>query len=309
MYKQATTLRSIAYTSDPWKKNDPDARGIDIYTNRASQTNRSKVTMYPFMISSELKISGTHPNSFSVDIEDDDLVVYYTLAGGLTSDKTHSTATAANPHDGIDQYYLYSYGNVTYCGAGHSAITGIGRDNNDERRLFINVILNSVKKSVFGPTIEVNDPDPVTDPVTGEAEYVNTIITPTEEGIYEMTVPNVMTIPEFSYIVKIQDDKDEVEHVKIYYDLSANTNGDSYGYLSGTDVMIFEADADDDPTILKNLHKKIGSSITALQLQDSYFEPYGNKFTYIVIAVKTTKGVYVTQRIMVKLAPKLWDLT
>ena len=188
-------------------------------------------------------------------------------------------------------------------------MTGIGRDNNDERRLFINVILNSVKKSVFGPTIQVFDPDPVTNPITGEVEYQNINITPTDEGIYEMTVPNVMTIPEFTYLVTVRDQSEEVEHVKIYYDLSANTNGDSYGYLAGTDVMIFEADASNDTSILKNQYKKIGSSISALQLQDSYFEPYDNKFTYIVIAVKTTKGTYVTQRIMVKLAPKLWDLT
>jgi hypothetical protein len=261
--------------------------------------------MYPFLISSQLRIGQTHPNTFSTDIEDRDVVVYYALAGGSTGNQ--SSLVAADPQDGIDNYWLYSKGSVTYCGAGHSSITGIHVDNNDERRLFINIILNSVKKSVFGPSISVFDPYPET--VGGESQYVNKTITMTEEGIYEMTIPNINTIPEFTYMVSVPNTKDEVDEVKIYYDLSANTSGDNFGYVDGTDVLIFNATSNNDTSILKNLYKLISRAINNLQLQERYFAPYGNKYTYIVIAVKTRTGVYTTQRIMVKLAPKLWDLT
>ena len=155
----------------------------------------------------------------------------------------------------------------------------------------------------------VYDPYPVTDPVTGEVTYVNREITLTDEGIYEMTIPNLLTIPEFTFLTSVPDSKDDVDEVHIYYDLSPNTPGDKYGYVDGTDVMIFTGKSSDDEDLLKNHYKLISSVINNLQLQDTYFVPYDNKYTYIVIAVKTKTGVYTTQRIMIKLAPKLWDLT
>jgi hypothetical protein len=79
--------------------------------------------------------------------------------------------------------------------------------------------------------------------------------------------------------------------------------------VNGTDVMIFSRKASEDEDLLKNHYKLISDTINNLQLQDTYFAPYDNKYTYIVIAVKTKLGVYTTQRIMIKLAPKLWDLT
>ncbi len=293
-----------------------DMNDYGAFTNRATQINKGVVTMYPFRIASTLKISETHPNSFSTDIEDEDMVVYYALAGAGKGKHTNASVAAADPQDGIDNYFLYSYGNVTYCGAGHTLLTGRYRDNNDERRLFINIILNSSKKSVFGPTIDVFDPYPEKNSdgsvkVDGEGNpvYTNNDITLAEDGSYEMVVTSQEDIPEFDYRVRIPDSADEVQHVKIYYDLSPNASGDDYGFVKNTDVLIFESDAKNDDTILKDKHKLISKAIDALKLSPSYFTPYDNKYTYIVIAVKTKKGVIATQRIMVKVAPKLWDLT
>ena len=308
-----------------WSDNEVPTRHINFisdasqygwYTDRATRNNEGVVTMYPFLIASELKISGTHPNSFSTDIEDDDLVVYYSMAGGSAG--SHSSTAAADPQDGIDNYFIYSYGSVTYCGAGHTLLTGRKRDNNDERRLFINIILNSAKKSVFGPTIDVFDPYAYETTDAEEADYVkdgknykydNRDITRAEDGSYEMLVPNMESIPEFTYRVTMHDANDDVASVKIYYDLSPNASVDEYGFVPNTDVLIFQANARDDNSILKDKFKLIGQDITALKLKPEYFAPYGQKYTYIVIAVKTTKGVITTQRIMVKIAPKLWDLT
>ena len=292
------------------------------FTDVATQTNKGVVTLYPFLIGSRLKIAGTHPNSFSTDIENDDLVVYYALDGG--SQGTQSAAAAADPKDGIDNYWLYSYGNLTYCGAGHQNVTGLHRDNNDERRLFINVILNSAKKSVFGPTIEVYDPEPSGTDSSGKPIYRNNDITKNSDGIYEMVVGNMTAVPEFTYRVSITDEQDEVLRVKIYYDLSLNSaSTKDSGFVTGTDELIWEAEAASDSSILKNLYKQITSAlctetkvvdgkkvvINHLQLDPKYFAPYGQKYTYIVIAVETEKCGWVTQRIMVKIAPKLWDLT
>jgi hypothetical protein len=314
MYTQTAILNSDVQIPNTHKAFVSGGTNYGAFTDRATQTNKGVVTLYPFLIASELKISATHPNSFSTDIEDKDMVVYYALAGG--SEGSRSSVAAADPQDGIDNYFIYTYGNVTYCGAGHTNITGIHRDNNDERRLFINIILNSVKKSVFGPTIDVFDPYPEknADGSTklddeGQPIYTNNTITRAEDGSYEMVVPNADTIPEFTYRVTVPDVKDEVASVMIYYDLSPNASSGDYGFVNGTDVLIFQADAKDDASILKDKYKLIDKSIDALKLKPNYFQPYENKYTYIVIAVKTTKGIVATQRIMIKIAPKLWDLT
>jgi hypothetical protein len=311
-----------------------------VFTNYATQTNTGVVTLYPFLIGSRLQISGTHPNSFSTDIENKDVVVYYALAGGVSG--TQSANVASDPQDGIDNYFIYSYGNVTYCGAGHSLLTGKSKDNNDERRLFINVILNAGKKSVFGPTIEVYDPYP-TEEEDGKLKYTqNDVKYNADNGTYEMVVTGKTDVPEFTYKVDVPDAADDVDSVKIYYDLTANRSGDDYGFVKNEDVLIFEANSKNDKTILKDLYKQIlnntaihvkdssGNDIprkdadgnimrdkngnilyeSKLQLKESYFiEPYDYKYTYIVIAVKTKKGVVTMERIMVKLAPKLWDMT
>ena len=63
----------------------------------------------------------------------------------------------------MENYYIYttSYGNgaITYCGAGHGSVTGPTTRNNDERKLFINVIVNSAEAVKEKPTLYVYDPD------------------------------------------------------------------------------------------------------------------------------------------------------
>ncbi|MBR6173952.1 MAG: DUF5057 domain-containing protein [Eubacterium sp.] len=325
MYKQAPFHYTDFAVSDPRRKQYDSRDGIFIYTNRASQTNKGVVTLYPFLISSELKISGTHPNSFSSDIEDDDLVVYYTLAGGVNAEGTHANPAAANPHDGIDQYFLYSYGSVTYCGAGHSNITGPGRDNNDERRLFINVILKSSRKSIFVKDVRID----VFDPTTSEENPLesNLQIIPVED-YYEMQINGVTDKPEFTFKVSVPAENTDVDEVRIYYDLTPDVEGEQadkdkfkndFGFNSDreidgkhySDQMIFSGKSEDDANLKKGHYKQILStdSKVSLDLQPSYFEPYGNTFTVVTIAVKTTDGKYYYQKIVVKLAPKLWDLT
>ena len=323
MYRQ-TALNVAWYdVSDPQSKQYDSRSSIDIYTDRASQTNKGVVTLYPFLISSELKISGTHPNSYSTDIEDTDMVVYYALSGSGYK-VAHSKAAAANPHDGIDQYFLYSYGPVTYCGAGHSSITGAGRDNNDERRLFINVILKSSRKSIFVQDVRIDVFDPTT---TSDTSETNLRVVPVED-YYEMQVIGVSELPEFTFKVTVPEEKTDVDEVRIYYDLTPDVDGETpdqetyknaFGFntdkeVNGThysDVDIFRRKSTQDANLSKGHYKQIldADDNVTLTLQPQYFEPYDNAYTVIMIAVKTTDGKYYFKRIYVKLAPKLWDLT
>jgi hypothetical protein len=290
------------------------------FTSVATQTNKGVVTLYPFLIGSRLRIAGTHPNSYSTDIEDQDLVVYYALNGGAKG--TASATVAADPQNGIDNYWLYSYGNLTYCGAGHQNVTGLHRDNNDERRLFINVILNSARKSVFKGDPEIK----VFDSTTTEESNESNLIVKEVDGAYELVVTTNTDTPEFTFRTNVPNKKLDVEEVHIYYDCTPDVNGehendvDDYGFngsvgetINGTkyvDTMIFNKKSTEDPKLLKDQYKQmLGDQNVQLKLRPEYFAPYNYDHTVIVIAVKTSDGNVYKQKVVIKLAPKLWDLT
>ena len=138
---------------------DNDAKNTsDSGTDRASQNNKGIITMYPFSLPDKLNTAGTHIQAYPVDVESDKMTVWYSLSAGTTRKaKSNNSIFAASPNDGVDNYFIYSYGNVYYCGAGHSKVTGPGKDNNDERRLYLNIICNSVRGSVKQPSINVYD--------------------------------------------------------------------------------------------------------------------------------------------------------
>lgn len=307
LYRASVLLYSD--TQVPNRDSDFDINESTSFSTRATRTNKGIVTLYPFLISSELKIAGTHPNALSTDIEDSKMVVYYAFGGDSRGNQ--GSLAAADPQDGIDNYFLYSYGNVSYCGAGHTLVTGKHKDNNDERRLFINVILNSSRKSAlnFGPTISVSDYE--LNPVTGEYDG-HVKVKELDDGSYQMTVKDITEVPNFTYKVNT-DAKDEVEEVRIYYDLSRDNTGtqDNFGFYTG-DREIFTGKYPANSSLKGNTYKRIDNptSDSRLTLYDDYFVPYGQKYTYIVIAVKTkNEKAPVYQRIKILLAPKLWDLT
>lgn len=115
------------------------------------------------------------------------MTVWYSLAGGNNT-KDGSSIYAASPRDGMDNYFIYTYKNVNYCGAGHSKVTGVGKDNNDERYLYINIICNSVRNSVKQPTIYVYD----------YGKETNNIIKRDVNDDYYTKVEENTSYPEFS---------------------------------------------------------------------------------------------------------------
>ena len=295
-------------------------------TNKASQNNKGIITMFPFTLSDELNISGTHSQAYALDIEDEDMTVWYSLAAGA-NDKGGSSVFAASPRDGMDNYFIYTYKNVNYCGAGHSKVTGIGKDNNDERRLYINIICNSVRNSVRQPSIYIYD---------YEKDTYGDKIKRDNYGEYFTKVEEMDVYPEFSFKVDV-DDEATLERVRIYYDLDfSDTNklndyvADQYHKLivdwnsnSVTEGIIkdvfrydtsleFLRDADGKQiaeTYVDENNQEVTVAATMLKLQPEYFEPYNNEYTYIVIEATDSKGNKVYQRIKVMLKDVLFNLT
>lgn len=294
-------------------------------TDGASQVNDGIVTTYPFTISSELRISGTHAQTLALDMEDDQVSVWYTLsAGSSVSIKTGASLYAASPHDGMDNYYLYSKGNIFYCGAGHTVVTGPDRDNNDERRLFINVIVNSVRNKGARPKITVHEPDGKGDVIDETKEDGNIFLD--SDGSYYYNIDDTEGVPEFDFKVKV-DSTTTLKQVYVYYDLNYGiTGGDLLDDYSNdkNHVMIAQyntvnADKDllggSDGKLEKGALAEVrydpesGEGFKYLKLKSQYFEPYGGQYTYIVIKAIDGKGNIAYKRIKIKLIPKLFDLT
>lgn len=330
-------LVTTRQNSSPYKYVDYDANGIQWDMgyelkgngegpNGASQVNKGIVTTYPYLISSELKISTTHAQTFALDMEDKDVAVWYTLSAGTGTTKSGASYFAATPHDGMNSYYLYSKGNLFYCGAGHSIVTGPKRDNNDERRLFINIIVNSVRNANIKPKISVHRKD------TNGAEVTqnkNEKLNVDGEGNYYYNVDDNEETPEFDFKVRV-DSKADLGEVYVFYDLDYGIEDEdgnvsysnSYVPNSAKHVLISQYNTkskDSKKLASKELAKLREYKDDAedgnvngyknLQLKPEYFQVYGGYYTYIVIQATDTNGKTSYQRIKINLIPKLWDLT
>jgi hypothetical protein len=287
------------------------------FTNKATRVNKGVVTAYPFMIDNNLQIAGTHPGEFAADIYNQDMVVWYTLDGG--SQGSLSSPAAADPHNGADNYYMYSFKNVMYCGAGHSNVTGKRINNNDERRLFINAIINGAGPSFRGPSITVYDyVGPENDNKPNQT-YRNDTITP-DGSDYKMTVNSTTSSPNFTYRAQT-DSSQQIAEVKIYFDLTPDpvAGADKFKYVANTDKLIYNmkysaSGSDEAKSIANKLYKSINNTVAgagggSLQLSPNYFIYEGNSTAYLIIAVKTSNDRYAFKRIKIKLTPKMYDLT
>ena len=314
-------------------------------TRKAQQVNKGGVTMFPFAISEELLISPTHAQTLALDMEDPTVAVWYTLAGtyvntdssnGLTVDagfaRYNSGYYAASPRDGMNNYFLYSKDGVFYTGAGHMRVTGNLKDNNDERRLFINVIVNCVTKGQAGPNLKLynkcdkdencedNYVNPLKDKENKElSKQIETLFYNKAEGMYQYNIDESKDklYPEFDF--KAKKGSKDIEKIEVFFDLNYNPEDEedvakmktAYLFNEDTDVMIEEYDGSMDSKrgrIRKPDPEPENEADNPLLLKDEYFEPYGD-YTYIVVRVQDVKGNWKAARIKINIIPYLFDLT
>ena len=122
-------------------------------TTTAVRVNEGQITTYPFAISDTLKISSTHYQYYQLDMNEDedndgesDIVVWYTLSG---SDQHNSIYTTAEK-DVRNNYYIYTKGNITYSGVGHSSVT-----SEDELKLYINTMIAAYSAGLHAPSVSI----------------------------------------------------------------------------------------------------------------------------------------------------------
>ena len=288
--------------------------------------------MYPFTIGSQMKVSNTTAQSYALDIEDPNMTVYYTLAGGTSG--TLSSMYAADPHNGVDNYFIYQYGAITYTGAGHSAITGLGRDNNDERRLFINIIVNSARKSTSGPELQLFDVDSDMskyDSAGNRTGLWNDYVQPCgdSDADYKYQIEDISDQFDFSFLPTMAPGT-SFDHVEIFFDINREGSNRSV-WNDGEDDKIFDSGRNDwvDSDILTRIttgrspsdpDNRIGinldtpdpglildtANVPNLVLKEKYFDK--SKKAYVVVTVTDNKGNTATKTIRIEYKPELLEL-
>ena len=143
-----------------------------------TQVNQGQITNYPYQITTEeqqtLTVAATHYQWLQPNMELDkdgdgknDIVVWYCLSDLSDNAKTRKTQTERNngrgndngvnlynvsPKDVVNNYYIYSMGNVTYSGAGHTEPTGMA-----EKKLFVNTMVAAYNAGTKAPSVFFRD--------------------------------------------------------------------------------------------------------------------------------------------------------
>lgn len=188
--------------SDGTKFDAGGAYNIDgnTLTEVVSRINEGQITQYPFTIvtgtgankSTQFKIGKTHGQWWQLNMEDEDLTVWYTLddpyvcnvsdvnANDYKSRNSRSQENclmySAVPYDAANNFYIFSKGNIFYSGVGHSNV-----GSEEEKKLFVNTLVAAYRPKFGLPFVQVTSSEasltktsPRTYSVTLPVDYVYT---------------------------------------------------------------------------------------------------------------------------------------
>ena len=314
-----------------------------VVTNCAERNNEGIVTFYPFAIDDNLRLTPTVDGDFTIKVDDPNMIVYYSLSGGTTG--SMSTNYVADPKDGGNNYFVYQYqpkgnnaGTVTYLGCGNTVVTGHTRENNDERRFFINLILNVGRKSTRMTTLDLysvkSSQEISSDGTIKSTSLIKGNVEDNGSLGYKMTIIEG-NLPEFSYLVT-SDISVDIAEVWAYYDLDFDSKDpDDEYHENDKHILVYNKTYNKSGTYSKKDNPWIASGYLAwidkdtafkssdatvvvdgveqpqsmLEVKSEYLAPYGNEYTYIVVKVLDTKGNEYYQRLKIIIKPALHELT
>lgn len=154
-------MQKYAYTNENYVKYEVYKGLYSWYgdvVNRVQQVNSGQITTYPYIIPETFSVSDTHEQYYQLDLNEDldadgesDIVVWYTLADNSTD--TWRGVYNVSPKDVRNNYYIYTKGNITYSGVGHSSIQG----NENELKLYINTMVAAYNSGRHAPAVTVLD--------------------------------------------------------------------------------------------------------------------------------------------------------
>ena len=205
------TVAYLPYTESATKKSAGATHGFTDYniyrytnannsetsTSQVSQVNQGMVTQFPFTMDEILTVDSTHNQYYQLNMNADDIVVWYCLYGT-------SGNLAKHYNDGTNGYYIYNRGNITYSGAGHLRSLG-----DEEKALFVNTMVAAYRAARTAPTVQF---------VTANGYDTSTQLVTAEEG----TSLN-MNQPIYFKLTDTNLTANKSLSVELYYEVAAGT--------------------------------------------------------------------------------------
>jgi len=151
-------------------------------TSYVSQLNEGQITTYPYDVNTAdfsgsdsavtsagadfMNVGLTHDQYYQINLNSDDIVVWYCMANyGVTSSTSTHGYYSNLPNDATNAYYIFSKGNVTYSGAGHSdsgnnasrycpdSAGNVADCYINEAKLFVNTMIAAYRTANESPTV------------------------------------------------------------------------------------------------------------------------------------------------------------
>ncbi|WP_052343500.1 DUF5057 domain-containing protein [Bacillus massiliigorillae] len=155
MFTHDTIYRKNSNDNNVWITNFMDSTGqkqpetnlgfqAPLKTTQAKIVNDGLMTEYPYHLSDSIKISETHNQYYTLDLEDPTIIPWYNIIG-----------SGRDVNDSYNHFYTYSKGNITYSGTGH---TNSGFPE-DEQQLFVNTMYRAFLGSNQAPIITLKSPE------------------------------------------------------------------------------------------------------------------------------------------------------
>lgn len=166
-YSQTSSVLNSAGNTFFYSRMAYYATDTNMTSTKVTKVNDGQITEYPYKLSDSFNVNGTHPQYYqlNLNIDDDDdyesdVVVWYCLGEETGSNNTLLFKNSKN--DVLNNYFIYSKGNVTYTGQGHkafdaaydsmaSATATSGAADAEESRLLVNTIIAAYSAGVRNP--------------------------------------------------------------------------------------------------------------------------------------------------------------
>ena len=208
-------------------------------TTSVSQVNEGQITTYPYDVNTpgfisdnrtanSMAVATTHFQYYQLNMNSADTVVWYSLKYG----ETYSLF-----NDVMNSYYIYSKGNVTYSGAGHTSDTSSVNSNITEAKLFVNTMIAAYRVACVPPKVSFSD-------ATGKIAIENCLIPGDSDGVLDVknstdTSRNIYFVVNDSNMVA---NKTVTASFTYTYKIDNNTDTKDDDTVSGTiSILVYPA--------------------------------------------------------------------
>lgn len=179
-------------------------------STQTKKINVGQITEYPYVLGDTITVSNTHTQYYQLDMEDPNVIVWYTL-----------TSNAINWADPRNAYYTYSVGNLTFCGTGHSDVSAANREY--EKKLFVNTMVKAIKSANMPPQVEILDLE--NEQLVLMDQPIQFRIQGTDSDFADITL---------DYEYSIYGDKVSKDNTTLTHTLKGIKTGEAYGPISIT---------------------------------------------------------------------------